>query len=97
MRQYAYMQDDGSYKMFRRAARPCVRFVSCSKLFHNYCYWCFELLSLNNGCPIFFHLLDLLPDIWLADVLLQLPDYCLSGVITVEYIRSVVVKETIAF
>jgi len=27
MRMYAYMQDDGSYKMFRRATRPCVRFV----------------------------------------------------------------------
>lgn len=28
MRMYAYMQDDGSYKMFRRATRPCVRLTS---------------------------------------------------------------------
>jgi len=32
MRQYAYMQDDGSYKMFRRADKPCVRLVNCSTL-----------------------------------------------------------------
>jgi len=30
MRQYAYMQQDGSYKMFRRATNPCVRFVNYS-------------------------------------------------------------------
>jgi hypothetical protein len=28
MRQYAYMQDDGSYKMFRRSTKPCVRLTS---------------------------------------------------------------------
>jgi len=33
MRQYAYMQDDGSYKMFRRAATPCVRFVKFTAMF----------------------------------------------------------------